>query len=112
MIDFNTFLNLYAEAEEYDSEEMYALGRGWQEWMDGIADVGEITSLLHDIYDMSRNGFQAIMERFRNLRHLAEVLCVPYSTAQKWKAGTQKPPKYTAMLMAYATIGLVGKENK
>ena len=106
MIDFNTFRTLYAEAKNYDSEGKYIMERGWQEWMNGIdnADTDKISDVLRKIYIMANDGFSAVVKQYKNMRQMCRLLGIPYSTAQKWSLGKQKPASYLLMLMVYATV--------
>lgn len=104
MIDFNTFRTLYAEAKNYDSEGKYIMERGWQEWMNGLDDADEIATMLRKIYSMANGGFSAVVKQYKSMREMCKVLGIPYSTAQKWSVGQQKPAEYLLTLMVYATV--------
>lgn len=103
MIKFETFKQLWSEAKEYDDIDMYVMERGWQEWMNGIG-TDTIVQLLNNIYDCSRGDINTIFEHYSTLRQASNMLCIPYSTCQKWTGGNNNPPDYTKMWMAYITI--------
>lgn len=111
MIDFNTFRTLYGEAKECADEETYIAERGWQEWMKDFANADQIADFLRDIYNMSRNGFQAILLHFRTLHQMVDLFCMPYSTAQKWKTGVTNPTESVLLLMSYAVINVRRKNG-
>ena len=104
MIDFNTFRTLYEDAKACDSEVKYVTERKWEDWMSEFADTDKITDVLRSVYTMTHGGFTAVAKRYKNMRQMCEVLGVPYSTAQKWSVGQQKPAAYLLMLMVYATV--------
>lgn len=104
MIDFNTFRALYEDAKTCDSEAKYVMERRWEDWMSEIADTDKIADVLCSIYTMTNGGFAEIVRQYKNMRQMCEVLCIPYSTAQKWSVGHQKPASYLLMLMVYATV--------
>lgn len=104
MIDFNAFRALYEDAKACDSEVKYVTERRWEDWMSGIEDSDKIADVLRSIYTMTHGGFVAVAKRYKNMRQMCEVLCIPYSTAQKWSVGQQKPAAYLLMLMVYATV--------
>lgn len=103
MINFETFARLYAEAKQYEDEEMYVMERGWQDWMNNLA-VDEITNVLKEIYDISNRGIDAVLSRYRSLKQVSELYSIPYSTVQKWHSGAIVPPEYTVMLITYVTM--------
>ncbi|MFR8364869.1 hypothetical protein [Ruminococcus callidus] len=78
--------------------------RGWQEWMSEIADTDKIADVLRRIYTMANEGFAAVVRQYKNMRQMCQLLGIPYSTAQKWSLGKQKPASYLLMLMVYATV--------
>lgn len=104
MIDFNAFRSLYEDAKACDSEVKYVNERRWEDWMREFADTDKITDVLRSIYTMTNGGFTAVAKRYKNMRQMCEVLGIPYSTAQKWSVGQQKPAAYLLMLMVYATV--------
>ena len=104
MSDFNTFCTLYEDAKACDSEVKYVMERGWQEWMSEIADTDKIADVLRRIYTMANEGFAAVVRQYKNMRQMCQLLGIPYSTAQKWSLGKQKPASYLLMLMVYATV--------
>lgn len=104
MIDFNAFRALYEDAKTCNSEENYVMERRWEDWMSEIADTDKIADVLRSIYAMTNGGFAAIVRQYKNMRQMCEVLGIPYSTAQKWSVGHQKPASYLLMLMVYATV--------
>lgn len=104
MIDFNAFRALYEDAKTCDSEAKYVMERRWEDWMNGISDSDKIADVLRRIYTMTNEGFTAIVRQYKNMRQMCEVLGIPYSTAQKWSVGHQKPATYLLMLMVYATV--------
>lgn len=104
MIDFNTFCTLYEDAKACDSEVKYVMERGWQEWMSEIADTDKIADVLRRIYIMANDGFSAVVKQYKNMKQMCRLLGIPYSTAQKWSLGKQKPASYLLMLMVYATV--------
>ena len=104
MIDFNTFCTLYEDAKACDSEVKYVTERRWEDWMNEFSDSDEIADVLRRIYTMTNEGFTAIVRQYKNMRQMCEVLGIPYSTAQKWSVGQQKPAAYLLMLMVYATV--------
>lgn len=104
MIDFNAFRALYEDAKACNSEEKYVMERGWEDWMNGIKDSDKIADVLRRIYTMTNGGFTAIAKQYKNMRQMCEILDIPYSTAQKWSVGHQKPAAYLLMLMVYATV--------
>lgn len=104
MIDFNTFCVLYEDAKTCDSEAKYVNERRWEDWMKGIGNSDKIADVLRRIYTMANEGFAAVVRQYKNMRQMCEVLCIPYSTAQKWSVGHQNPAAYLLMLMVYATV--------
>ena len=104
MIDFNTFCTLYEDAKACDSEVKYVTERRWEDWMNEFSDSDEIADVLRSIYTMTHGGFAAIAMQYKNMRQMCELLAIPYSTAQKWSVGQQKPAAYLLMLMVYATV--------
>lgn len=104
MVSFETFKILYSDAKEYQTEEMYILERGYQDWMDDIGDFDDIASLLRDVYDMSNGGFPALTKHFKSIAEMSAFFNVPYSTAQKWNHGIAKLPDYTLELMTYIVL--------
>ena len=93
MIDFKTFARLYAEAKQYEDEEMYVL-----------ANAEEIVDMLKEIFDIANHGIDAVLSRYKSLKQVSVLYGIPYSTVQKWHAGTIVPPEYTVMLITYVTI--------
>ncbi|WP_443720188.1 hypothetical protein [Ruminococcus callidus] len=72
--------------------------------MNEFSDSDEIADVLRSIYTMTHGGFAAIARQYKNMRQMCELLDIPYSTAQKWSVGQQKPAAYLLMLMVYATV--------
>ena len=104
MIDFNTFCTLYEDAKACDSEVKYVTERRWEDWMNEFSDSDEIADVLRRIYTMANEGFTAVVRQYKNMRQMCQLLGIPYSTAQKWSLGKQKPASYLLMLMVYATV--------
>ena len=72
--------------------------------MNEFSDSDEIADVLRSIYTMTHGGFAAIARQYKNMRQMCELPDIPYSTAQKWSVGQQKPAAYLLMLMVYATV--------
>ena len=103
-ISYETFARLYAEAKQYEDEEMYVMERGWQDWMNNLANAEEIVDTLKEIYDIAKHGIDAVLSRYRSLKQVSVLYGVPYSTVQKWHSGAIVPPEYTVMMFAYITM--------
>lgn len=104
MIDFKTFARIYAEAKQYEDEEMYVMERGWQDWMNNLANAEEIVDMLKEIFDIANHGIDAVLSRYKSLKQVSVLYGIPYSTVQKWHSGAIVPPEYTVMMLAYITI--------
>lgn len=104
MIDFEIFASLYREAKEYTDIDLYTMERGWQDWMNDLANAEEIIDMLKKIYDIANHGIDAVLSRYRSLKQVSVLYGIPYSTVQKWHSGAIVPPEYTVMMLAYITM--------
>ena len=102
-IDFDTFLQQYNAAKGCDSSDKFII-RPWESWMPHTADRVSVVDLLSYIYDVSKNGFNEIVKRYKTLKEMSDKFNIPYSTMQKWAAERATPPEYLLTMMAYITI--------
>lgn len=103
MIKFDDFKQLWEEAKKYDSVNVYIMERGWQQWMNGL-DAETVVQLLTDVYNCSQGSINKIFEHYKTLKKASDVLCIPYSTCQKWVGGIGSPSEYAKLWIAYITI--------
>ncbi len=110
-MNFKTYVKLYGEAKDYADIDMYIMERGWQGWMDSLANADEIVALLKSIFDISNNGIKAVLSRYKSLKQVSALYNIPYSTVQKWKSGETIPPEYTVVMLSYITLFEIDKNE-
>lgn len=107
MIDFETYRQLYSEAREYRRFDMYVAERGWEDWMEMVPE-GNGIKLLKAIYKISNGGIESMLQVSGfNLKGIADLCVIPYTTLQRWKLGISSAPEYTLMLMSYAIVSML-----
>lgn len=98
-MEFNLFNQLYSEAIESPSLELYVGERGWQEWMDGY-DAKEIADILSTIYSLANSTLAE--SRVCSRAEFARKFGIPIRTIEDWDSGKRIAPLYVKKLIDYA----------
>ena len=96
---FDLFKQLYNEALEIASLELYVAERGWQEWMEEY-EPQEIADILTKIYTLANNPLKDTRSVSR--AEFARQYNIPVRTLQDWDLGNRTPPIYVKMLIDFA----------
>lgn len=96
---FELFKQLYSEALEDTTLELFITERGWQDWMDGYQPQ-EVTEFLNKIYKLANNPLKNTRKVSR--AEFARQYAIPARTLQDWDLGNRTPPIYVKMLIDYA----------
>ncbi|HEM6089758.1 TPA: hypothetical protein U2B88_001822 [Streptococcus suis] len=97
-MEFNLFNQLYSEALESPSLELYVGERGWQDWMNGY-DAKEIANILSAIYSLANSSLAGSREGSR--AEFARKFDIPVRTLEDWDSGKRVPPIYVKKLIGY-----------
>jgi hypothetical protein len=102
---FELFKELYDEALEIASLELYVAERGWQDWMEGYTP-DEVAELLGRIYRLANNPLKDTREVSR--AEFSRRYGIPVRTLQDWDLGNRSAPEYVKLLIDFAqfTSGL------
>lgn len=109
-MNFELFKQLYSEALEYESLEMYTEERGWQDWMNDY----EPRDILTRIYNLANSSIKENREEFNLSRAaLSRLTTIPNRTLQDWELDQRTPPSYVKLFIDYAlfTGVLYAKSN-
>lgn len=96
---FNLFKQLYNEALEIASLELYVAERGWQDWMEDY-EPQETADILTKIYTLANNPLKDT--RLVSRAEFARQYNIPVRTLQDWDLGNRTPPIYVKMLIDFA----------
>ena len=96
---FELFKELYDEALEIASLELYVAERGWQDWMEGYTP-GEVAELLGRIYHLANNPLKDTREVSR--AEFSRRYGIPVRTLQDWDLGNRSAPEYVKLLIDFA----------
>ena len=96
---FELFKELYDEALEIASLELYIAERGWQVWMEDY-HPDEVVTLLSRIYQLANNPLKDTRETSR--AEFSRRYEIPLRTLQDWDLGVSSSPKYVKMLIDFA----------
>ncbi|MFA6851260.1 MAG: hypothetical protein WCS30_13030 [Selenomonadaceae bacterium] len=105
MINYKAFVQLYTEATEYSSLEMFVTERGWQEWMELVPEE-KIADVLEKIYNMAK--IESMPDKVRYLINLTGLSQAKFATVygfsikavEAWLRGTNKCSNI--LLLAFA----------
>lgn len=102
---FELFKELYDEALEIASLELYVAERGWQDWMEGYTP-DEVAGLLGRIYHLANNPLKDTRQVSR--AEFSRRYGIPVRTLQDWDLGNRSAPEYVKLLIDFAqfTSGL------
>jgi hypothetical protein len=96
---FELFKELYNEALDIVSLELFVAERGWQDWM-GNYSPDEIADLLSRIYRLANNPLKDTREMSR--AEFSRRYEIPLRTLQDWDLGVSSSPKYVKLLIDFA----------
>ena len=100
---YELFVTLYNEALDYSDVDMYIAERGWQDWMGGYDNVGNI---LKTIYQLATSTLQENREMLGLSRaKFSRRYNIPVRTLENWDAGTREAPEYVKILIDYTLFG-------
>lgn len=113
---YGLFTELYKEASQCESLDMYIMERGWQEWMNEYTpedtvtvDTSSIVDILTAIYNIAKTDIRGIREMTgKSMKKFATFYGIPERTLQDWEYGNSRMPEYTKRLIAY-TVFAEGK---
>lgn len=96
---FELFKELYNEALDIASPELFIAERGWQDWMEDYAP-DEVVTLLNRIYQFANNPLKETRETSR--AEFSRQYNIPIRTLQDWDLGNRNAPEYVKMLIDFA----------
>lgn len=96
---FELFKELYDEALEIASLELYIAERGWQDWMEDYAP-DEVVTLLNRIYQFANSPLKDTREMSR--AEFSRRYEIPLRTLQDWDLGNRSAPEYVKLLIDFA----------
>lgn len=110
-IDYATFLQLENEAQEYDNFDMYVQERGWQAWMEVLAEDDNnpemIIKFLESIYqtkDMNLSELRTHLGTFESRAEMARYFQIPLRTLENWDFEKSKGMDHEMLLIKYVMI--------
>ncbi|API90296.1 hypothetical protein BKP56_07265 [Marinilactibacillus sp. 15R] len=96
---FELFRNLYSEALDYESLELYIGERGWQEWMEKY----DPADYLPEIYKLATSELKETRERKELSRAaFSRLYGIPVRTVENWDNGSREAPVYVKLLIDYS----------
>lgn len=96
---FELFKELYNEALEIASLELYIAERGWQDWMENYSP-DEVVDLLSRIYYLANNPLKDTRGVSRT--EFSRQYGIPNRTLQDWDYGNRNSPEYVKLLVDFA----------
>lgn len=96
---FELFKELYDEALEIASLELFIAERGWQDWMENYTP-NEVAELLSRIYYLANNPLKDTREVSR--AEFSRRYSIPVRTLEGWDAEERTAPTYVKLLLDYA----------
>lgn len=96
---FELFKELYDEAPEIASLELFIAERGWQDWMENYTP-DEVAKLLSRIYYLANNPLKDTREVSR--AEFSRRYSIPVRTLEGWDAEERTAPAYVKLLLDYA----------
>lgn len=96
---FELFKELYNEALNIASLELFVAERGWQEWMEDY-DTDVVVNILTDIYCLANNPLKDTRKVSR--AEFSRQYNIPNRTLQDWDLGQRTTPDYVKMLIDFA----------
>jgi hypothetical protein len=105
---FELFKELYDEALEIASLELYVAERGWQDWMEGYTP-DEVAELLGCIYHLANNPLKDTREVSR--AEFSRRYGIPVRTLQDWDLGNRSAPEYVKLLIDFAQFSKVRNDD-
>ena len=96
---FGLFKELYDEALEIASLELFIAERGWQDWMENYTP-DEVAELLSRIYYLANNPLKDTRKVSR--AEFSRQYGIPVRTLQDWDLGVSSSPKYVKLLIDFA----------
>lgn len=105
---FELFKELYDEALEITSLELFIAERGWQDWM-GDYHPDEVVTLLSRIYQLANNPLKDTREVSR--AEFSRQYGIPVRTLQDWDLGNRSAPEYVKVLIDFAQFSKVRDGN-
>lgn len=96
---FELFKQLYSEALEYDTSEMFTEERGWQDWMEDHTP----SVMLPEIYSLANSELKETRERLKISRAaFSRFYSIPIRTLEDWDAGKSELKTYQKLLLDYS----------
>lgn len=105
---FELFKELYDEALDVASLELYVAERGWQEWMEEYKP-DEVAELLSRIYYLANNSLKDTRQISR--AEFSRQYGIPVRTLQDWDLGNRSAPEYVKLLIDFAQFSKVRNGN-
>lgn len=110
---YTTFYQLFGEALESSSTDLFVAERGWQDWMDTEMG-GDSDAVMDTLQHIYRVAHMTVAE-IRATTGLTQVkfgerFCIPRRTIQNWEL-RNNCPDYIRLMMA-DVLGLVGVERQ
>lgn len=95
-MDFELFKQLYSEALESPSLELYIGERGWQDWMDSYDSPDEILTTIHTLANSTLAESRTVSRA-----EFARRFDIPVRTLEDWDSGKRIAPAYVKKLIDY-----------
>ena len=95
---FELFSELYSEALESPSLELYIAERGWQDWMEPY-DAQEIADVLTTIHKLANSTLAESREGSR--AEFARRFDIPLRTLEDWDRNQHLPRDYVIKFIKY-----------
>lgn len=118
-LDYETYVQLFLEAEEYDNYEMYVAERGWQEWMNAFeSEPDSISHILKAVYSLRTMSLQDMRSAagIPSRVAMSRSYRIPLRTLENWDTEDSTILQHTLLLVSYTIflkiINKDGKENE
>ena len=118
-LDYETYVQLFLEAEEYDNYEMYVAERGWQEWMNAFeSEPDSISHILKAVYSLRTMSLQDMRSAagIPSRVAMSRSYRIPLRTQENWDTEDSTILQHTLLLVSYTIflkiINKDGEENE
>lgn len=96
---FELFKELYNEALDIASLELFVAEQGWQDWMQGYTP-DEVVELLSRIYRLANNPLKDTRQISR--AEFSRRYNIPVRTLEDWDTEKRTAPIYVKLLLDFA----------
>lgn len=110
---YKTFYQLFGEALDSPSADLFTAERGWQDWMDTEmgGDSDAVADALQHIYHVAHMSVAEIRAATGLTQvKFAERFCIPRRTLENWES-RNNCPDYIRLMMA-DVLGLASVERQ